>query len=59
MTLDRTKLITLLSLGEGFTTEFKLAGTTHLGRELCAFANASGKKMVPGEKLPILIKVCC
>ncbi len=30
------------SLGEGFTTEFKRSGTSSLGREICAFANATG-----------------
>ncbi len=31
----------ILSLGEGFTTEFKCSGTPNLGREICAFANAT------------------
>jgi ATP-dependent DNA helicase RecG len=29
----------LIALGEGYTLEFKRSGTSHLGRELCAFAN--------------------
>ena len=32
----------LIALGEGFTTEFKRTGTSNLGREICAFANATG-----------------
>ena len=32
----------LVGMGEGFTLEFKQGGTTQLGRELCAFANATG-----------------
>ena len=31
-----------IALGEGFTTEFKRTGTSNLGREICAFANATG-----------------
>ena len=38
----------IIALGEGFTTEFKRSGTAHLGRELCAFANASGGKILIG-----------
>ncbi len=40
MTLKEIKK--LISLGEGFTLEFKKSGTSNLGKELCAFANASG-----------------
>jgi ATP-dependent DNA helicase RecG len=38
----------LIALGEGFTTEFKRSGTGHLGRELCAFANATGGTVLIG-----------
>ncbi|MFH1998905.1 MAG: ATP-binding protein, partial [Planctomycetota bacterium] len=38
----------LLSLGEGFTTEFKRAGTSNLGREICAFANATAGVILVG-----------
>ncbi len=38
----------LIRLGEGFTSEFKQSGATHLGRELCAFANATGGVMLIG-----------
>jgi ATP-dependent DNA helicase RecG len=37
----------LLALGEGFTTEFKRSGTSNLGREICAFANATGGVVLP------------
>src|SRR3989304_6327448 len=40
--MTREELQQLIRLGEGFTSEFKQDGTTHLGRELCAFANATG-----------------
>jgi len=38
----------LIALGEGFTTEFKRAGTSNLGREICAFANATGGVILIG-----------
>lgn len=38
----------LLALGEGFTTEFKRSGTSNLGREICAFANATGGVILIG-----------
>ncbi len=38
----------LITLGEGFTTEFKQGGTTQIGRELCAFANATGGMILIG-----------
>lgn len=37
----------ILALGEGFTTEFKGSGTSNLGQELCAFANATGGVILP------------
>ena len=40
--MTHEELQQLIRLGEGFTCEFKQSGTTHLGRELCAFANATG-----------------
>ena len=38
----------IIALGEGFTTEFKRSGTSHLGREICAFANATGGVILLG-----------
>ena len=32
----------LIALGEGFTTEFKRSMSSDMGREICAFANATG-----------------
>lgn len=43
-----SRLFDLIALGEGFTTEFKRSGTGHLGRELCAFANATGGVVLIG-----------
>ena len=41
-------LANLIALGEGFTVEFKRAGTSHLGREICAFANSTGGTVLLG-----------
>ena len=46
--MTREELQQLIRLGEGFTCEFKQSGTTHLGRELCAFANATGGVVLIG-----------
>ncbi len=41
-------LTDLLALGEGFTIEFKRSLRSDLGREICAFANASGGTILLG-----------
>ena len=46
--MNRKTLIELVALGEGFTTELKRAGTSGIGRELCAFANATGGTILIG-----------
>ncbi|MCY3629472.1 MAG: ATP-binding protein [Rhodothermaceae bacterium] len=38
----------LIALGEGCTTEFKRSSTSGLGREICAFANATGGTILLG-----------
>ena len=38
----------LTALGEGFTTEFKRSMPSSLGREICAFANATGGVILIG-----------
>ena len=38
----------LISLGEGFTAEFKRSVTSDLGRDICAFANAAGGTLLIG-----------
>jgi len=40
--MNKKQLKDIVALGEGFTTEFKRAGASNLGREICAFANATG-----------------
>lgn len=46
--MTHLQLTELLALGEGFTTEFKRSGTSNLGREICAFANARGGVILIG-----------
>ena len=47
--MNRVKALhNLIALGEGFSTEFKRSGTSNLGRELCAFANAMGGTVLIG-----------
>ena len=41
-------LTDLIALGEGFTTEFKQSLPSDLGREICAFANATGGVILIG-----------
>lgn len=40
--MSEQSLENLIELGEGFTAEFKRSGTSGLGREICAFVNATG-----------------
>lgn len=46
--MNVNELNDLIALGEGYTTEFKRSGTSNLGREICAFANAMGGVIVIG-----------
>ncbi len=46
--MDQNQLNDLIKLGEGFTVEFKQSGTRNIGRELCAFANATGGSLLIG-----------
>ncbi|MHB8811064.1 MAG: ATP-binding protein [Desulfobulbaceae bacterium] len=46
--MKQKEMLNLLALGEGFTTEFKRSGTSNLGREICAFANATGGVILIG-----------
>lgn len=43
-----TALSDLVALGEGFTIEFKRSLSSDLGREICAFANATGGVILLG-----------
>ena len=46
--MNQQSLANFLALGEGFTIEFKRSGTSSLGREICAFANATGGVILIG-----------
>ena len=46
--MNKQALSDLIALGEGFTTEFKRSGASNLGREICAFANATGGVILIG-----------
>ncbi|MBN1904453.1 MAG: putative DNA binding domain-containing protein [Deltaproteobacteria bacterium] len=46
--MNKQSLKDIIALGEGYTTEFKRSGTTGLGREICAFANALGGVILIG-----------
>ena len=46
--MNAQELHTLIAQGEGFTSEFKRSMPSDLGREMCAFANASGGVILLG-----------
>ena len=46
--MNQNQLNDLIKLGEGFTVEFKRSITRDIGRELCAFANATGGYLLIG-----------
>ena len=46
--MNAQELHTLIAQGEGFTSEFKRSMPSDLGREICAFANASGGVILLG-----------
>src|SRR3989338_1645173 len=54
--MDKKELLELIKTGEGYTLEFKENIGSNLGKEICAFANAKGGKIVLGVKDDGLIK---
>ena len=46
--MNRQALSDLIAQGEGCTSEFKRSMPSDLGREICAFANASGGVILLG-----------
>ena len=46
--MNQKSLSDITALGEGFTTEFKRSMSSNLGREICAFANATGGVILIG-----------
>ncbi len=45
--MTKTELNKLIALDEGLSLEFKRS-VSHLGREICAFANTSGGRILVG-----------
>ncbi|MBI4154312.1 putative DNA binding domain-containing protein [Candidatus Woesearchaeota archaeon] len=50
MKMNKKELLALIKTGEGYTLEFKESVPSDLGKHICAFANASGGKMILGLK---------
>ena len=48
--MNKNELLELVKTGEGLTLEFKENIGSNLGREICAFANGNGGKIVLGVK---------
>ncbi|MEK6891888.1 MAG: RNA-binding domain-containing protein [Nanoarchaeota archaeon] len=48
--MDKEELSELIKTGEGLTLEFKENVSSHLGREICAFANSKGGRVILGVK---------
>ena len=46
--MNQQAVFNLIALGEGYTTEFKRSMPSDLGREICAFANATGGVILIG-----------
>ncbi len=46
----KKELLELIKTGEGYTLEFKESFTSSIGREICAFANASGGNILLGVR---------
>ena len=46
--MNKEDLQALISVGESQKLEFKRSGSTHLGREICAFANSLGGRILIG-----------
>lgn len=45
--MDAKELEKLIRIGEGYTMEFKTS-PSHLAKEICAFANAAGGRILMG-----------
>lgn len=48
MKMNQKQLLSLLKIGEGVALEFKESMPNNLGKEICAFANAQGGKIILG-----------
>ncbi|MFH1127722.1 MAG: RNA-binding domain-containing protein, partial [archaeon] len=50
MHMNRKDVFELIQTGEGYTSEFKAGPGNSIGKEICAFANASGGKIILGVR---------
>jgi len=48
MTITKKQIEQLIQQGESYNLEFKEGYTKEIGREICAFANANGGKILVG-----------
>ena len=48
--MNKDELLELIKIGEGYTLEFKESISSSIGKDICAFANASGGKIIVGVK---------
>ena len=46
--MNKEDLQALIAVGESHVLEFKRSSSTHLGREICAFANSLGGRILIG-----------
>lgn len=46
--VDKKELLELINTGEGYTLEFKKQLNSSIDREICAFANSKGGKIILG-----------
>jgi len=46
--MDKNELKELIETGEGYTLEFKESLSSSIGKDMCAFANSSGGKIILG-----------
>jgi ATP-dependent DNA helicase RecG len=46
--VDKKELLELIKTGEGYTLEFKKQFTSSINREICAFANSKGGRIILG-----------
>jgi ATP-dependent DNA helicase RecG len=50
LNMNKPNILDLIKLGEGVSLEFKESYTDKIGKSICAFANASGGKIILGVK---------
>ena len=48
--MNKKEILELIETGEGYTLEFKESLSSSVGKDICAFANSSGGKIILGVK---------